>query len=403
MLLAGYSFPHSILAEDVVAAYVPAVDPVTEYLDAIDSAEALSNAYSLELADLYLGLGQTLLDRREFEDAKEAFQQGMQIVRVNFGLNSPEQTNYLFAIADIETFTDQRSSADDVLQNIYGIHARNFGESDPGMLPVLEQLMDWYKVRRPMDSPGSQYADLETPVILATRMAVITEKDKGLAHPETAAIYREIGQIYWRTAEFVLGRGISIEKNLIIATGSPSQNPYTRSISVKTLINGGKEALTKVAMSVNLDENRSPFEKAEATAQLGDWNLAFGKKQTAAESYREAYAVLAESPELATEAGTYFLEPTPVRFMNTDLHMMNEAPSAKAGPELDISMTVTEGGRPLNVNVLNPPETVSGEDVRRLKRMISEMRFRPRLVDGEPVKAEGFVWQIPYIDADISP
>lgn len=81
---------------DAEAAYVPVMDQVNDYLIAIDRAEANSNAYSPDLADLYMGLGQALLQRQVYEDAKEAFQQGMQIVRVNFGLNSPEQTSYLF-------------------------------------------------------------------------------------------------------------------------------------------------------------------------------------------------------------------------------------------------------------------------------------------------------------------
>ena len=36
-------------------------DPVGDYLDAIDAAEAELSAYSLELSDLYLGLGKSHL------------------------------------------------------------------------------------------------------------------------------------------------------------------------------------------------------------------------------------------------------------------------------------------------------------------------------------------------------
>ena len=103
-LLVCLSFSSPSWAEDdaVVAAYVPTVDPVDNYLDAIDDNEAVHGAYSTELADLYMGLGQSLMDKQEYDEAKKAFQQGVLITRVNFGLNSPDQTNYLFAVASIE-------------------------------------------------------------------------------------------------------------------------------------------------------------------------------------------------------------------------------------------------------------------------------------------------------------
>jgi tetratricopeptide (TPR) repeat protein len=389
-------------AADAVTEYVPTVDLATEYLDAIDHTESLSSAYSTELADLYLGLGKTLLDKKEYEGAKEAFQQGMQIVRVNYGLNSPDQTNYLFAIADIETYTDNRNSADDVLQNIYSIHARNYGENTAGMLPVLKQLMNWYEVNRPMNLGSSRYVDMEIPAALANRMAAIMEKEKGLAHPETAAVYRQIGQIYWRSAEYLLGRGISVEPGIIISTGAPPQNANTRGISIKSLINNGRDALTKVAESVGSNEDRSPVQYAEAIAQLGDWNLSFGRKQTASLSYQQAYKVLAEGGQMTSQADAYFGDPIPVRFMDEKLRPIVELVPDVNVPELEISMTVTEGGRPLDVKILNPPANTPKDSMRKMRRMVSVMRFRPRLANGIPQRAKNFVWRLPLASSELS-
>ena len=61
-------------------------DPVTTYLNAIDDAEYESGAYSTQLGDLYLGLGQSWFQQGNYDEAKIAFQRGLQIERVNWFL-----------------------------------------------------------------------------------------------------------------------------------------------------------------------------------------------------------------------------------------------------------------------------------------------------------------------------
>lgn len=383
-------------------AYVPVMDQVKEYLFAIDRAEANSNAYSPDLADLYLGLGQSLLQRQEFENAKEAFQQGMQIVRVNFGLNSPEQTNYLFSIADIESELGNRKDVDEVMEQIYLINARNYGAEAPEMIPVLDRMLDWYSNHRPLESPESRFADMERAELLAGRKAGILEKHYGLGDRQTAQVYRRIGQINWETARYVLSQGMSIERGLVVAVGSPPQNPNARAVSVKSLVGNGRDAFAKVADSVNADPSRSQLERAEAIAQLGDWDLAFGRRRTAAKSYEKAYALLAEDPDCSHLADAYFSAPTPVRFMQEDL-LPRETPVGKTSTTLKVVMTVTEGGRPLNVDIIEPPESFPGDHVRLMKRMVSNMRFRPMLNKGSPVETEGYVWYLPLDEGGWSP
>ena len=70
----------------------PVSDPVSDYMNAIDNVEAEYSAYSTELSDLYLGLGKSLYSKQEYEKARQAFQRGMQIQRVNYGLNSLSQS-----------------------------------------------------------------------------------------------------------------------------------------------------------------------------------------------------------------------------------------------------------------------------------------------------------------------
>jgi tetratricopeptide (TPR) repeat protein len=63
-----------------IAEQEPVSDPVVDYMNAIDSIEAELSAYSIELSDLYLGLGKSLYSREEYENARRAFQRGMHML-----------------------------------------------------------------------------------------------------------------------------------------------------------------------------------------------------------------------------------------------------------------------------------------------------------------------------------
>lgn len=384
-----------------VSEYVSPTDEVTEYLRAIDRTEIISGGYAPEMAELYQGLGQTLLERREYEKAKIAFQQGMQIVRVNQGLNSPEQTSYLFSIAEIENVVGTRRSTDEMLNLIYQLNARHYGENSVGMLPVLQRLVTWYARERPFDSEYSRYPDMLISAKLVEKMANITEKNFGLSDPKTAEYYRKSAQISWISARYALGQGISVEPGYIVSVGAPSQNPNTQGISIKQLVADGENAFRKVVESVEAQEDSTIEEQAEALAQLGDWSLAFGRRRTAAEAYKQAHELLASAVGSRDLANRYFEEPTPVRFMDPKLVPVGEdEPNDPRVLNLEVSMTVTEGGRPLNVDFLNPPENIPGDHLRKFKRDISDMRFRPRLVNGEPEDMRDFVWNFPVVQVE---
>ena len=139
-VLAGLSILSPARGEEPVAGYASPHEPANDYLDAIDSIEGDYGPYATELSDLYLGLGQTLLDSGDYERARDAFHRGVMVVRVNSGPNSPEQTNHLYLIANIEMLRGEAKAADEVLENIQFINSSYFGKDSPEMLLVLDRI-----------------------------------------------------------------------------------------------------------------------------------------------------------------------------------------------------------------------------------------------------------------------
>jgi tetratricopeptide (TPR) repeat protein len=382
--------------------YLTLVDPIGDYLDAIDRAESLSSAYSTELTDLYLGLGRSHMRREEFDQARQAFLRGMQILRVNMGLNSPEQTSFLFPIADIESLQGDMSAADKVMQEIYRVNSESLGHNDPGMLPVLGQMLHWYEQRHRLLPPPAKYANMVKIERLTTRTALITEKEKGLAHPETTEIYRKLGQLHYFMASHLNRFGYSPDEHL-----SSREWAYLNSKalppSLRDHYNMGTQAYRKVVDSVSQNKNRSELDRADAIAQLGDWHMAFDKTQTAGDTYQQAFIVLQNIAPDGQLTEEYFGEPKP-------LHFMNEGGLDAATPKedtdqdnLEVSMTVTSAGRIRDIVILDSPEYMEEEHLRRAERVLSVYRFRPRMVAGQPAKTEAFIWHFPVNRNKVSP
>ncbi len=302
-------------------------DAVNYYLDAIEDAEAAHSAYSITLAELFQGLGNSMLDQENYEDAKEAFQQSTQIVRVNYGLDSPAQSEYLFQIANIEQLIGDHASVDELLDTIYTVNANFYGELDPGMLPVLNKLLAWYEFNRPTNRGIVYYSDIERTTLLSLQIARISELDKGLGHPETTKYYRDIGQNQWNTIKFLLSQGMPAKSSISMTRESRPGSTNSGGIFVSAHIRAGKEAFIKVAESVAKDPQRSVLEAAEALAQFGDWSLISGKRNAATEAYEEAYQLIVQSSGSTALADKYFSRPVPVRFMNRQLIPVVEDPT----------------------------------------------------------------------------
>ena len=96
-------------------------------------------------------------------------------------------------------------------------------------------------------------------------------------------------------------------------------------------------------------------------------------------------------------ADEYFKDPVPVRFMEDDLQILSINQQIETGLAIEASMTITAGGRALNIKLLDAPEVVPGEQLRMISREINGMNFRPSLTDGVPSKTKDFVFSFPLV------
>ena len=365
-----------------VATEIPDSDPISDYLDAIETTEAERSAYSTELSDLYFGLGKSHFSKREYERARRAYQRGMQIERVNYGLNSLSQTPYLLSIAEAESFLGNWDESQDALENLYQLNSNAYGENDPRMLPVLDELLDWYMATYRERSQSGGYKNLVISERLGNRMAKILNQSVPVEDPQAAERYRKISHLHYFIANHIKQYGEPSESGLTINATATTKSPNSTS---HQHYRRGKAALQKVVESLEKQENTSDSQKALAIAELGDWYLVFGQRMSASKAYKLAYDSLQENVQSQQLTETLFGQPSVIEF--TVLGISDKLPEKAIQVPIEVSIQVSKAGVPGKMEILNPPENISKTEVREILKDIRSKRFRPRLVDGETIES----------------
>ena len=370
-------------------------DPVTDYLDAIETAEAELSAYSVELSDLYFGLGKSHFSKREYERARQAYQRGMQIERVNYGLDSISQSPYLLSIAEAESYLGNWDQSHNALENLYQINAKAYGETDPRMLPVLDELLDWYMTTYKERTLNGAYQNLVISERLSNRMYRILVNSVPMDDPDAASRYRKISHLHYFIANHIKQHGEPSESGLTI-----NSSATTRALDSTSHLHyrRGKAALQKVIESLEQQPDSSAVDKALAIAELGDWYLVFGQRMSASKTYKLAYDTLGENSE---KGANLFDQPSMIEFTalgdNLELAESRNTQRSQSLPrrQLEVSMTVTKIGIPEKMEIIDPPEDITKKEIRTIFREIRSKRFRPRLVDGETINSN---MVFPYLD-----
>ena len=313
----------------------------------------------------------------------------MQIERVNYGLDSLTQAPYLLSIADTESYMGNWDKSQKALENLYSINTKAYGENDVRMLPVLDQMLDWYLNSYDDRSSNGGYANLVVSERIAMRMHHILETDVSLDDPEAPDRYRRLGYLQYFIANHIKEYGEPSQSGMTFSTGSASTRASS-STSHKHF-HRGKVALERVVESLVQQEDSSEIDQALAIAELGDWYLVFGQRFSATEAYQLAYDVLEDNEQAEQLREELFSKPRMISFS------LNKGPESDmvAGPsetQLQVNMMVSKFGVPQDIAVQDPAADLSSEQLQALRKEINNQRFRPRLIAGQTEPAEHIIF-----------
>ena len=381
--LTAVSFIRKLLVLFIISQATNAQDNNTnieQYLEEIDRIEATEGAYSAALSDLLMSLGMSYQEKVDYENANLAFQRGMQLEKINYGLFSLGQTPYLQEIANTHRLLGDWEQSQKALDQFYIVNEKNFGEKDQRMLPIIESMLDWHAESYNLRDPRDSFPSLSAMERLAAKMHVILDDSADLGDPSTPEKYLRIGKIQYMLARHIKDFGLPQESGMSITTdryaterNSPltSHNYYSR----------GSAALQKVVKSVMEQKPPILVDQIEAIANLGDWYLIFGQSGSATKAYALADELISSTPETEEIRAKIFGAGKLINFDNPNNKMSSDQ---NINLNLvNVSMTISRSGSALDIIVKNEDKVLTDDEELALRKYFKKRRFRPSFSEGK--------------------
>ena len=314
--------------EEAQASYLEGISRLTAELG--EFSPALIEPYS-ELARIYILNDQPL-------EAITVLEQARLVAQRNYGLFGLEQIALLDELGSALLFMGDTVEAQNLQRERMNVAVRRFGEDDPRTIPFRNHLANYYDQSRMRLRARDEY---ET--ILDIQRDAFGDDD---------------------------GR-------LLI--------PLSRMAAIDILLGDSSSARRRIQQILESSTNATPVQRANALAVLGDWELVRGRTEAAHDYYRQAFESL--RPEELSAAGDVFGTPRLINFVPppspVDLRG-DRGPYAWGFIELLFSVSADGQAAGIVVTETIPVDYLE----RRYARQLAEARFRPRLVDGEPVATE---------------
>lgn len=374
-----------------------AAGAITRYRALIRDHELQRGVYDQRLSEDLLGLGQALRAAGQHQLALEAFRRSLHVSRINQGLESPAQLPILDALIEQNIKLENWQNADKNHSYLYWISVRNLGDMSLQLLPVIDRIGEWHLMAHDLDEDTRGYLHLLQANRLAEKaISIIDASGEKTDLQLIAALQRAVG-IYYRIA-------VDATSAAEIATMQSALQPVrrTQSLSAEEVDNRnnvalsyrhGKKAILRILEIYSKNPALPYASHAWAMAQLGDWYLLFGKRDSAAKSYRKTYDLLMEGGLDATSINQIFSQPVRLpAFAQSGLSMPDAIDADYVVAEFDLSRT----GRARNIQIVDSSPADDNDFRRQAKRAISKDRFRPRLEGGIPIKASGVSLKYAY-------
>ncbi len=350
---------------------------VSDFLEQIGRIEASSSAFNPQLSEVYMDLGKSLIDEGNFPDAQDALRRGAQIERINYGLDSLSQTPHLLLLADLDYVLGNSKAAQKALENVYSVSSKNYGSKDARMLPVLDQLLTW-QTDRYQDTPAKGNFDhVVAAEVIALRIAKVVDSSISMKDPEAPYYFRKLAAVQYLIANHIKRHGLPTDTGFEFTTGN-SVKAASPSAATHTYYRRGKAALLSRVDSIIQQSDTDVLKQASAIAELADWYLIFGQKQQAASAYQIAFDTL-KSDEVSDQMrNDFFALPKKIDFPFV------ESNGTVNQDTLEVSLWITETGRTRDIEIINPPDSLTTEDTKTVRSGLLKTRFRPRFIEGSP-------------------
>lgn len=392
---------------DGVSSLLRPSEKLEDYQSAIARLEAEQGAWGFGLAEQLSGLGRTYQMRGQHRDAIAIFDRAVHVSRINNGLYDLSQVPIIERMVDSLKARGRWEEVHERHQYLFWLHKRNFGANDPRMLPVIDRLGKWYindYALNPERRMMGQLVDAHNLFQHAIDIIIGTygTQDLRLIEP-----LRGLVMSNWFFANY-RGNGAtsSLERSHLtrelgadnVSFPNDQQQNSRLTQYLRNNYADGKRAIQQMVDIYSLSPDAPSGAAARVKVELADWEQLFDRRRSAADLYRQAYRELAADDATRATADKLFGRPVALpelEFVESDLEQAASLRAANDEESIEpinyvlVSFDVNRFGDAENIQVLESRPEDNAEYRSQIKRSLETTRFRPRLMDGEPVNTQG--------------
>jgi len=364
--------------------YVSAEKDFTESLQIVEQHAGTATP---KLLDPLRGLGYTLAASGRHKEAVPPLERALLIDRRSYGLFDIGQQNVLRQLAESLFKTGRAGDAERHVTYLVQLGERVYGRRDPRQVPILSFAAAWH----------ADIGDFITARVVYRHAISLVEQKLGPNDPAVVDPLRALAGTY--TQELYYSTlGLRTQSRERMPTDADGSSNDSRQINPRYLNTEGEKALERAVKNLEAQPPSAHDTLVMTLIQTGDWYQIKHMPEKALPYYRRAAALNATlvSATAASAAGsTGATEPAPLSF---PVRVYYPSPSGATRNTtlpadqvderyVEVQFTVTSSGEVSDAKVAGASGTP--REVSDALSAIRAARFRPKLVDGEPVETTG--------------
>ncbi|MDP2562573.1 hypothetical protein [Psychrobium sp. 1_MG-2023] len=351
------------------------------YQTKISQLELQGGAYSNELGQEVLSLGTAYQTINQHELAVKQFERALHLNRVDEGLYSKNQLPILKKLITSLKAQKRWKLVNNWYHYQYWLHTLNYNVDDDKMLKNMMDFANWN-----LKSYSQGYSDMPIDHLITAyktleKLTELISTKYGETHIEN------IGALHGlMIANYFVA--ISSETRAI-QTGQENQpmiGPSTIGVLKRKSFRVGKEIVNKEIKILTNQPVKDHLRIVNAMLKLADWELMYGKTQSATKDYHIAYQYAKEHDTNNNFRQQLFSKPIalpnfPQLTLNSSEHLPQQSTSTHQ-QYVHASFNVTPNGRARAIKVLSAkPKSTSSIRAKAVK-FLRASRFRPRINNG---------------------
>lgn len=358
---------------------------INQFEDKISVVESQEGPYSERLSQQLVQLAVLFQQQNKHQHAVKQLTRALHLTRVNEGLYSPSQIDVLEQLIVSQKALKKWKLVNNHMAYAYWLHTMNYAENTAQMIDITLKVANWslkaYTLRineKPID-------DLLTAHESFKRLSHLTSK--------------EYGQHSLKVLDALHGQMIS---NYLIGVSDPSQDGPADSLvyhevsSMDMLrVQSFQRGLKIINQEIEIllaQAKVNHMQVVDAMLKLADWNLMYGRPQSATKQYKRAYQYVQENDKENQAYTNLFAKPVALpkfpKLALTSRERLTKQDIAANKKYVLASFNVTRLGRVKQVKVLSANSEIKSATQNRIVRRLRYATFRPQLNLGSPVLTE---------------